>query len=87
MAKRLGAEQSSKTGELSVDCLNGLSNYQAAEQVAQHFSEISQEDLPLDITKLPAFLPAPEVLQVKETDVAERLSAGNPHSQLTSHQN
>ena len=41
MAKRLGAEQGSETGELSVDCLKGLSNYQAAEQVAQHFIEIS----------------------------------------------
>ena len=73
MAKRSGAEQGSETGELSVDCLKGLSNYQAAEQVAQHFSEISQEYLPLDITKLPAFLPAPEVLQVEKSDVAELL--------------
>ena len=66
--KKAGAEQSSKTGELSVDCLKGLSNNQAAEKVADHFSKISQ-----DTTKLPTFLPATEVLQVEETDVAERL--------------
>ena len=73
MAKRLGAEQNNKTGELSVDCLKGLSNQQAAEQVAEHFSRISQEYSPLDMEKLPAYLPAPEILQVEEADVAERL--------------
>ena len=73
MAKRLGAEQNSKTGELSVECLKGLSNQQAAEQVAEHFSKISQEYSPLDLEQLPAYLPAPEILQVEETEVAERL--------------
>ena len=73
MAKRLGAEQSSKNGELSVECLKGLNNQQAAEEVAQHFSRISQEYSPLDTKKLPAYLPAPECPQVDETEVAERL--------------
>ena len=73
MAKRLGAEQNNKTGELSVECLKGLNNKQAAEQVAEHFSRISQEYSPLDMEKLPAYLPAPEILQVEEIDVAERL--------------
>ena len=73
MAKRLGTEQRNKSGELSVECLKGLTNKEAAEQVATHFSKISQEYSPLDKTKLPAYLPAPEVLQVKEEDVAERL--------------
>ena len=73
MAKRLGAEQHYNNGELSVECLKGLDNNQAAEQIAQHFSKISQEYAPLDITKLPSYLPAPEILQVDETQVAERL--------------
>ena len=55
MAKRLGTEQRNKSGELSVECLKGLTNKQAAEQVAEHFSKISQEYLPLDNSKLPAF--------------------------------
>ena len=67
MAKRMGAEQNSKNGELSVDCLKGLTNQQAAEQVAEHFSKISQEYSPLDTAKLPAYLPAPDILQVDET--------------------
>ena len=41
--------------------------------MALHFSKISQEYLPLNTEQLPAYLPAPEILQVTETDVAERL--------------
>ena len=73
MAKRIGAEQSSNNGELSVECLKGLNNQQAAEQIAEHFSKVSQEYSPLDPSKLPAYLPAQEILKVNETDVAERL--------------
>ena len=51
MAKRLGAEQHYNNGELSVECLKGLDNNQAAEQIAQHFSKISQEYAPLDTSK------------------------------------
>ena len=73
MAKRLGTDQNSKDTRLSVECLKGLGDQDAAEQVAQHFSSISQEYEPLDTTKLPAYLPAQEVLQVDENDVAERI--------------
>ena len=66
MAKRIGAEQNSSNGELSVECLQGLDNQHAAEEVAKHFSRVSQEYSPLDLTKLPAYLPAPEVLEVDE---------------------
>ena len=73
MAKRLGAEQGNRKSELSVKCLKGLNNKQSAEQVAQHFSKISQEYSPLDSTTLPAYLPAPGVLSVTEEEVAARL--------------
>ena len=73
MAKRLGAEQRHSDGELNVDCLKGLDNQQSAEQVAQHFAQISQEYSPMDTTKLPAYLPAQEILKVDEAHVAERL--------------
>ena len=73
MEKRLGAEDNKKGGELSVDCLKGLSNQQAAEEVAGFFSKVSQEYSPLNTANLPSYLPAPEILKVEETDVAERL--------------
>ena len=73
MAKRLGAEQTSKDGQVSVECLKGMDNSQAAEEIATHFSKISQEYSPLATDKLPAYLPAQEILKVDECDVAERL--------------
>ena len=73
MAKRLGAEENGKGGELSVECLKGLDNQEAAEEVAEYFSKVSQEYSALDTTKLPAYLPAPEILKVDENIVAERL--------------
>ena len=73
MAKRLGAEQHSKEAGLSVDCLKGLNNEQAAEQIAEHFSRISQEYSPLNRDKLPAYLPARGILKVDESEVAERI--------------
>ena len=53
--------------------MKGLDNQQSAEEVAFHFSKISQEYLPLDTSKLPAYLPAEQVLQVEEGEVADRL--------------
>ena len=43
MAKRLGAEKSNKKEEMSVECLKGMDDQQAAEEVAKYFSKISQE--------------------------------------------
>ena len=62
MAKRLGAENSSKGSELSVECLNGLTNEQSVEEVAAFFIRVSQEYSPLNTAKLPAYLPATVVL-------------------------
>ena len=64
MAKRLGAEQSNGDGELTVECLQGLDNQQAADKVAEFFSQVSQEYSPLDMSKLPAYLPANRPLKV-----------------------
>ena len=50
-----------------------MDNHQAAEQIAEYFSKISQEYSPLDRDKLPDYLPAQEIFQVDKTDVAERL--------------
>ena len=53
--------------------MKGLDDKEAAEEVAKHFSSISQEYEPLNTSQLPAYLPAQEVLQVDETEVAERI--------------
>ena len=73
MAKRLGAEQCNGGGELTVKCLQGLDDQQAAEKVAESFSQVSQEYFPLDISKLPSYLPSQKPLQVNDADVAQRI--------------
>ena len=70
MAQRLGAEKSHGDQELNVECLAGMDNQQAAEEVAQFFSKVSQEYSPLDLTQLPAYLPSNKPLHMSETDVA-----------------
>lgn len=73
MAKRLSTDQNSRDSRLKVECLKGLGDQEAAEEVAKHFSSISQEYLPLDTAQLPAYLPAHDVLQVDEEHIAERI--------------
>ena len=74
MAKRLGAEQTHNNGgEISVECLEGLSNQAAAEKVAESFSKISQEYSPMDVGTLPTYLPAPQPPKVTLSDVATRI--------------
>ena len=63
--KKLGGLDQA-TCRLEVKALKGLSDEECAEAVAESFASVSQEYSPLDITKLPAFLPAgkPEELNV-----------------------
>ena len=74
LAKRLGAEKQT-SAELNVNCLKGLSDKEAAEEIAKHFSSISQEYSPLSTDNLPAYLPADHVLSVSINDVAKRIAS------------
>ena len=56
-----------------MECLSGLSDQQSAEKVASFFSQVSNEYEPLDMSKLPAYLPAQQQLKVYKNDVAHRI--------------
>ena len=58
---------------LSIKSLEGLSDRECAEAVAQSFAAVSQEYSPLDRTKLPAFLPAGRPMQVNIFQVIDRI--------------
>ena len=73
MAKKIGAVNNSNDNELKVESLAGLGDDVCAERIAQHFASVSQEYLPIDVSALPAFLPAPKPPQVDELEVFERL--------------
>ena len=50
MAKRIGAVDQMNNGDVSVECLAGLTKAQAAQQLAEHFASISNEYCPVDPT-------------------------------------
>ena len=60
-------------GELTVKCLVGISDAEAAEAVGQSFAAVSAEQSPLDRTQLPAYLPSLPPPQVHEWQVLRKL--------------
>jgi hypothetical protein len=74
MAKRIGAVDQMSGGEVNVESLSHLSNFEAAQKIAEHFAAISSEYSPVDHSQLPCFLPALPPPRVEEHDVYARLN-------------
>ena len=77
MAKKIGALDQMGSGDIQVESLLDLDNKQCAEKIAQHFSAISNEYSPIDLSQLPCYLPALPVPQVEEYDVYLRIKRLN----------
>ena len=73
MAKKIGAVDQMNEGEIKVDCLEGLSNAEGAQQLAEHYAKISNNYSKLNPLKLPCYLPAPEPPQVDEYRVFQKI--------------
>ena len=73
MAKRIGADSQTNDGDIVVESLSGLDNVQSAQKIGEHFASISNEYEPINTSKLPCYLPAPQPPQVTEYEVYERL--------------
>ena len=69
MCKKIGAVDDMNAGTLKIKSLEGLSDKECAEAVAQHFAAISNEYKPVDLCALPAYLPALPAPQVQEFEV------------------
>ena len=74
MARKIGAVHQSETGAVQVESLSNLSNGECAQKIAEHYAAVSNEYLPIDLTQLPAYLPAPPPPQVDEYDVYLRIN-------------
>ena len=77
MAKKIGALDKMGRGDIQVESLQSFDNKQCAEKIAQHFSAISNEYTPVDLSQLPSYLPALPVPQVEEYDVYLRIKRLN----------
>ena len=73
MAKKIGAVDQMSQGNIRVEALDGLSNRESAQKIAEHFASISNEYKPVDFTHLPSYLPAPPPPQVDEYQVYLKL--------------
>ena len=73
MAKRLGACDQMNGGDTVVECLQGLTNKQGAQLIAEHFASVSNQYSPLDNKQLPCYLPDEAPQQLSEHDVYERI--------------
>jgi hypothetical protein len=60
MAKRIGATDQKDQKELRIESIENLSPQEQVEKVAESFAAVSKEYDPVDLAKLPAYLPAEE---------------------------
>jgi hypothetical protein len=65
MAKRIGAIEQNSKNEINIACLDGMDSQAQVEAVAKSFSEVSCQYSPVDLTKLPSYLPAEEAPQLQ----------------------
>ena len=73
MAKRIGACDQMNAEDIIVDCLDGLTNKQGAQKIAEHFAAVSNQYSPIDYQQLPCYLPAQAAPQLTKLEVYERL--------------
>ena len=73
MAKRIGTVSQVDKYDIKVESLLEYDNRQCANKIAQHFAAIANEYSPIDLSQLPAYLPAPPPPQVDEYEVYLRI--------------
>ena len=73
MAKRIGAVQGQNSGDIRIECLDGLNASEQVEEVARAFSEISCQYDPVNLNLLPAYLPAEKPPQLNVYKVYRKI--------------
>ena len=73
MMKKLGGSDQKIQSKLVVESLKDLTDQEAVEEVARSMAAVSQSYQPLDLTKLPCYLPAQEPEQVTIFEVFEKI--------------
>ena len=74
MAKKIGAVDQMNNGNTEVECLEGLTNKQGAQLIAEKFASVSNQYSPLDNKQLPTYLPAQASPQLSEVEIYERIN-------------
>ena len=75
IAKRLGASDTMHENKIILECLKGKTDKESVEEIASHYSKVSQEYSPISLSSLPSFLPSLPPPQVFEWEVNKRIKA------------
>ena len=73
MAKKIGALEQLGDDDIKIESVSTFSKKECCEKIAEHFARISNEYSPVNLSKLPAFLPALPPPQVSEYEVYQRI--------------
>jgi hypothetical protein len=75
MAKRIGAIDPFSEGDIKIECLEGLDPQQQVQKVAESFAAVSNEYEPVDLNRLPAYLPSEEPPQLEVYKVYKKIQS------------
>ena len=73
IAKQIGGFGNKNAGKLIIESLEGLDPQQQVERVAESFALISNEYSPVDLSQLPAYLPAEQAPQLEVYKVYKKI--------------
>ena len=71
IVKKIGCLKNCEMSE--IEELKELSNFEAAEKIANFFAKVSNEYKPVDFSKLPSYLPSNHPPQMTEIDILQKL--------------
>ena len=74
MAKKIGGIEQQNSGDLNIECLEGMEPQHQVKAVAKAFAETSCEYEPVNITHLPSYLPAKPAPQLQVYNVYKKNS-------------
>ena len=83
MCKKIGAISDQNQGDLKIKALEGLSDKECANAIAEHFAAVSNLYEPVNLERLPAFLPSLPSPQVDEYNVYLKLKKNQQHKRNT----
>ena len=75
MAKKIGAIELHAQTDFYIECIENMSPQYQVQTVANSMAEVSNEYCPIDLSKLPAYLPAEEPSNVELYKVYKKVQS------------
>ena len=79
MAKQIGAADQTKQSEIKIECIENLTAQEQVQAVADSMAEVSNLYKPVDLSKLPSYLPANKAPQVEVYKCSNKFRTKRKH--------